>query len=400
MKLAAPPDHHCHEDEEARDPDARVLVLAPVGRDSQVICQTLGAEGIACSSRGTIADLLDALPHGAGAVLLTEESIGPAAASDLLEVLRAQPSWSDLPVVLLLASDDGGAPGVSSYVTSLRLGANVTLLQRPLQALTLITAMQASLRARSRQHQVRDLLVRERVAREQAEASIRIKDEFLATVSHELRAPLGAILLWSQLLASGRLAEPERRNAVHAITVSAQAQSLLVEDLLDVSRMLMGKLRLDVQPSTLATIVEAAIDVVRPTAAAKDVRLEIDVAHDDRRVLVDPDRLQQVFWNLLSNAIKFTPAGGLVELRLESAAGHASITIRDSGIGIAPDLLLHVFEPFRQGHPEAAQRHGGLGLGLSIVQRLVELHGGSVGVTSDGAGRGATFVVRLPIARA
>jgi PAS domain S-box-containing protein len=240
------------------------------------------------------------------------------------------------------------------------------------------------------------LLVSEQAARRDAEAANRAKDEFLATLSHELRTPLNAIVGWAHLLKTGQLDEGQRARAVDVIDRNAKAQSQIVADVLDVSRIVMGKLRLDVRPVLLSEVVEEALDTLRPAAAAKDIRLEATLG-GTARVSGDPDRLQQVVWNLLSNAIKFTPGGGRVHVRLRRADGHVDVVVEDTGTGIRPDFLPHVFERFRQSDSSSTRAHGGLGLGLALVRHLVELHGGTVSAESRGEGQGATFTVRLPL---
>ena len=239
-------------------------------------------------------------------------------------------------------------------------------------------------------------LARERDARRDAEAANNTKDDFLASVSHELRSPLNAILGWAVMLRSGVDIDADtRRRALDAIERGARAQRQLIDDLLDLARITSGKLRLDVQPVELIPVIEAAVDAVRPTADAKQVRLQVIVDPKATPVSGDPERLQQIVWNLLSNAIKFTQKGGHVEVRLERVNSHVEIVVSDSGIGIDPDLVPHVFERFRQG--AGGRRAGGLGLGLAIVRELVELHGGSVRAASPGIGRGACFTVSLPL---
>lgn len=241
-----------------------------------------------------------------------------------------------------------------------------------------------------------DLLTREQTARHQAEAASRLKDEFLAIVSHELRSPLNAILGWARLLRTRRLDTEKVDRALEVIERNAQAQSQLIEDLLDISRVIRGKLRLYLRPTNLARALEAALDTVRPTASAKHLQLMTQIAP---AVFVsgDFDRLQQVAWNLLSNAVKFTPEGGRVTVVLLSLENHAEFSVMDTGQGIAPDFLPYVFERFRQADGTTSRSQGGLGLGLAIVRNLVELHGGTIGVESPGVGCGATFRVRLPL---
>ncbi|HSK79323.1 MAG TPA: response regulator [Thermoanaerobaculia bacterium] len=241
------------------------------------------------------------------------------------------------------------------------------------------------------------LLVLEQEARKQAEEANRLKDEFLATLSHELRTPLNAILGWTQVLRTGRLDEATSSRALETIERNAKSQAQLISDLLDVSRIITGNLRLELRPVELPRIIDAALDSIRPAADAKEIRLEISLSPLKSPVLGDSDRLQQVVWNLLSNAIKFTPQGGQVSVRLETAPGNATIRVADTGAGIRPDFLPYVFDRFRQAESTITRSHGGLGLGLSIVRHLVELHGGTVEVESEGEGRGAAFTVRIPI---
>jgi PAS domain S-box-containing protein len=241
------------------------------------------------------------------------------------------------------------------------------------------------------------LLAREQRLRAEAETANRLKDEFLATLSHELRTPLTSVLGWAKLLRTEQLDAKTTARAVEAIVRNAESQTRLVNDLLDVSRIVTGKLRLNVVPVELEAVVEAAADSVRPAAQARGVRLEVGLDWRGGRVAGDPDRLQQVVWNLLSNAVKFTPGGGRVDVTLTAADGHAEIRVADTGQGIPPEFLPYVFDRFRQADQQITREHGGLGLGLSIVRHLVELHGGTIRAESEGEGRGATFVVSLPL---
>jgi signal transduction histidine kinase/ActR/RegA family two-component response regulator len=238
---------------------------------------------------------------------------------------------------------------------------------------------------------------KERLYREAQESS-RLKDEFLATVSHELRTPLTAILGWAHMLRTGQYDGDSAQSAFETIERNARAQAQLIEDLLDVSRIITGKLRLDVRPVDPNSFIEAAVEALRPAAEAKGVRLQKLVDTGAVSVSGDPVRLQQVVWNLLSNAIKFTPRGGRVQVTLERVNSHVEIAVSDTGSGISPEFLPHVFDRFRQGDQKTTRRHGGLGLGLSIVRHLVEIHGGTVRAESPGEGHGSTFTVLLPVA--
>jgi len=247
---------------------------------------------------------------------------------------------------------------------------------------------------------------RERQAREEAEAANRAKDEFLATLSHELRTPLAAMVGWTGMLRSGNLSPEKSRKALETIERNAKAQAVLIEDILDVSRIITGKLRLETQPIDVGTIARAAVEAVRPSADAKGIQLETSISMLPAGFRGDPSRLQQVIWNLLSNAIKFTPAGGHVALSVDElpaspggqrgCPGDARIVVRDDGRGIDPNFVPFIFDRFRQVDSTSKRAYGGLGLGLAIVRHLVELHGGSIGVESAGEGRGATFTVTLP----
>jgi PAS domain S-box-containing protein len=232
----------------------------------------------------------------------------------------------------------------------------------------------------------------------QAEESSRLKEEFLATISHELRTPLSAILGWTRMLRMGQLSPENSAKALDTIERNARAQSQLVDDLLDVSRIITGKLRMDVRPSDPSSFIDAAVEAVRPAAEAKGVRVQKVIDTGPISIPGDPVRLQQVVWNLLSNAIKFTPRGGRVQIRSERVNSHLEIVVSDTGQGISPDFLPHVFDRFRQADQKTSRQHGGMGLGLAIVRHLVEMHGGTVSANSEGEGKGATFTVSLPIA--
>ncbi len=244
---------------------------------------------------------------------------------------------------------------------------------------------------------LRGIVEAERKARAEIDRVSRLKDEFLATLSHELRTPLTAILGWAKVLLLKRDDAASLARGLDAIARNAKAQARLIDDLLDMNRIVSGKLRLEVQPTDLAAVVEAAVEAARPSAEAKEIRLAVVVQPLPGPVSGDPNRLQQVIWNLLSNAVKFTPRGGLIEVALERVESHLEIRVRDNGIGIEPHFLPRVFDRFRQADASTTRSHGGLGLGLSIARQLVELHGGSMRATSAGLGQGATFVVALPI---
>ena len=513
--------------------EKRVLLVAPTVRDGEITRSLLAKAGLTCVVCENLNHLLRELHVGAGAVLLTEEAITGKGINELLTTVDRQPSWSDLPVVMMMRQGDQ-PPVATGVLRSLR---NVTLLERPAPTLSVVSAVQAAVRGRERQYQMRDqfesirkgemrsrelqeqleiaidaselgtfhcdmpldkivwnarckahfwlpqdaeidfdlfysilhpddrertreaiaacvyggkvydieyrtvspqgelrwiratgrtyykeekpvrfdgttqditdrkrvdeerkqLLEIERTARMEAERTSRMKDEFLATLSHELRTPLNAILGWTHLLKRDQQDPEMLSEAISVIERNARAQTQLIEDLLDMSRIISGNVRLDVQWVELSEIINAAMESVKPTAETKGVRLEKEIDRLVGSVSGDPARLQQVLWNLLTNAIKFTPKGGKVRVFAEVMQSHVEISVADTGEGISPDFLPHLFERFSQADGSAKRRHRGLGLGLSIVKNLVEMHGGTVRANSRGQGQGATFIVHLPL---
>jgi signal transduction histidine kinase/response regulator RpfG family c-di-GMP phosphodiesterase len=261
----------------------------------------------------------------------------------------------------------------------------------------LLSEKAARLEAEAAQRLSSQLLMREEEARADAEAANRLKDEFLATVSHELRTPLNSILGWSQLMRSGKLDDEAEGRALTTIERNTRALAQIIDDLLDVSRIISGKLRLDVGPIELEPVVAAALDTIKPASDAKNIDLNVSLDSSTGTILGDPNRLQQVVWNLLTNAIKFTPRGGRVEVKLERVESSARITVSDTGEGISEDFLPYIFDRFRQADSTFTRLHGGLGLGLAIVRHLVEMHGGSVSADSPGKGKGARFSVSFPV---
>jgi signal transduction histidine kinase len=324
-----------------------------------------------------------------------EERDGRAAA---LEVLS--PGSFDC---VLLDYNLPGADGIEILkeiaVELMKAGAADYLNKNSLTAERLERSLRYALALHRADEERRQLLEREQRAREEAQTANRAKDEFLATLSHELRTPLNAILGWARLLASGNLDEATARRAIEVIDRNTRLQAQLIEDLLDISRIITGKLRLDLAMVPVGRVIDAALEAVRPSADLKRITISSELHNAEELILCDPARMQQVIWNLLSNAIKFTPEGGSIHVgteRVDEAA--VLIGVRDSGIGIAPDFLPFVFDRFRQQDGASTRAHGGLGLGLSIVRHVTELHGGTVEAHSDGEGRGAMFSVRVPLA--
>ena len=281
--------------------------------------------------------------------------------------------------------------------------ASVSDLDARLRAIALLqqkaTSLEAEVKERRQvEERLRLALSGEQIARAEAETANRLKDEFLATVSHEIRTPLNAIIGWSHLLRSGRLDEAGTARAIETIDRNAKTQAQLIEDILDVSRVITGKLRLRNEAVDIASVINAAIDSVQLAIESKGLHLEVTLDPSARHTFGDDGRLQQVVWNLLSNAIKFTPTGGRIKIKVKRAEGNMQLSVSDTGHGISPDFLHFIFERFRQADGTSTRHHGGLGLGLAIVRHLVELHGGSIKADSAGVGEGATFTITLPLA--
>ena len=293
-----------------------------------------------------------------------------------------------------LYADDGTLIGMLGFVQDISTRkSNEETLREQAEKLSTLSEMRIRLYETAQKARAEA----EQAAR-QAEESSRLKEEFLATISHELRTPLSAILGWARMLRLGQLSPENSAKALDTIERNARAQAQLVDDLLDVSRIITGKLRMDVRPSDPNSFIDAAVEAVRPAAEAKGVRVQKVVDTGAVSIPGDPVRLQQVVWNLLANAIKFTPRGGRVQIRSERVNSHLEIVVSDTGQGISRDFLPHVFDRFRQADQKTSRQHGGMGLGLAIVRHLVEMHGGTVSANSEGEGKGATFTVSLPIA--
>jgi signal transduction histidine kinase len=307
--------------------------------------------------------------------------------------IRALEKLTRVPVVHLSASFVNDL----DKVQGLELGAD-GYLTHPVEPPVLIATVRAFLRVRAAEIEREHLLESERIARAEAEKANRIKDDFLATLSHELRTPLQSMIGWAQLLKMGASSEAELVEGLEAIERNAQMQSQMIADLLDVSRITSGKLRLDVQHVDLTGVIEGVLSAAAPAAEAKGIHISTVLNPLAGPVAGDPARLQQVVWNLVNNAVKFTPKGGRVQVALARVDSHVEITVSDNGQGIESDLLPKIFERFLQGDASSSRQHGGLGLGLAIARQLIELHGGSVHAESDGTGQGAKFVIELPVA--
>lgn len=340
-----------------------------------------------------IASQNDGTPRRLPDLVLSDVMMPKLDGLQLLQALRSDPQTREVPIILLSAR-----AGEESRLEGLETGADDYLI-KPFSARELLARVRASLemaRLRRQAELERSERIREQAARAEAETANRMKDEFLQVLSHEIRTPLNGMLGWAQMLKQGKLDAAMSVRALDAIERNAKTQAQLVDDLLDVSRIIRGQLRLDLQPVLLPSIITAAIDAVRPSADAKAIQIRVLFDPAVSPVSGDADRLQQVVWNLLSNAIKFTPQGGQIEVWLEPAGEWVQIQVKDTGIGIGADFLPYVFERFRQADSSTTRSQGGLGLGLTIVRHLVELHGGTVRADSQGTGHGATFSVQLP----
>lgn len=380
--------------------DERTLVLAPVGRDGSILATACESQQLSCVVCPTIDDVARTLEDGAGVVVVTEEALVPPGSRVLVEALRAQPAWSDIPVVVLTSADRTAEPS-DLTVKSLEGIGNVTLLERPVRIMTLFSTIRAGLRARRRQYEVRDYLVeRARIERQlheraqEMEMASRAKDEFLAMLGHELRNPLGAIGSAAHLLDRVGSHDPRATRPLEVILRQVDHLSRLVDDLLDVSRVTMGKVVLDRRPLDVAQSVTRCVALMR--SGQKTDRHTVHLSTEPVWADADETRVEQIAGNLLVNALKYTPEGGDIRVSVRAEDGAAVIRVEDNGIGLSPSLLPRVFDPFVQGERDMERAQGGLGIGLTLVRRLAELHGGTVQAASDGPGRGSTFTVRLP----
>ncbi len=514
--------------------DLRALIVAPTRRDAEVTFALLTKANVLCEVSPTLEEGVAEIARGAGVLLLTESVVTAEGVDKLLDCLHRQPTWSDLPIILLMQHGGRRSGALAKLLAEL---SNVVSLERPAATQTVVSSIQAALRARQRQYQIRDqieairageavmretqerfqamansipqlawmarpdgwifwynqrwhdycgttaeqmagwkwqsvhdprelprvmetwqralatgepwedtfplrrqdgvfrwhlsrarpfrdasgqihlwfgtntdvteernrneerlhLLESEQAARQDAERASRMKDEFLATLSHELRTPLNAIFGWTQLLKLGPRDAAFVDEAVTVIDRNVRAQTQLIDDLLDMSRVISGKIRLEVAPVEIAAVVDAALDAVKPAIDAKAIRIEKVVDPHVGPVSGDFNRLQQVLWNLLTNAAKFTPKDGKVQIVVERVGSQVQIAVSDTGQGIDSEFLPYLFQRFSQADGSIKRQYGGLGLGLSIVKSLVELHGGSIRAESGGKDRGATFVILLPL---
>jgi signal transduction histidine kinase len=364
----------------------QAVIVTPHEIDAGVALSFLQGAGIGGRACAALGELCRVVPTEVGCAVLVEEALVQPELDELLGMLAAQPAWSDLPLVLV--ASEGAALG-ALFERVFPHSGNVAVLQRPMNPVTLVSAVRVGLRARQRQFQVRELL-------EQRSKALRMRDEFLAMLSHELRNPLApmrnAVYLMKHLDFDNELFLKTRdlidRQVLH--------MARLVDDLLDVSRLELGKVQLQRRGLDLNSAVSAATETSLPAIQARRQALELRLAHEPLYIRADPVRIEQVISNLVTNAVKFTPEGGTIAVQSGGDAENAWVSVRDSGIGIDPEMLANVFDLFTQDAATLERSHGGLGIGLTIVKRLAELHGGTVEVASAGRGRGAQFTVRFP----
>ncbi|MBZ4038930.1 hybrid sensor histidine kinase/response regulator [Novilysobacter selenitireducens] len=374
----------------------RVVMLLPTQRDTELTSDVLARHGIDTYICRQHADLAREIDRGAAAVLVAEEALLQGAQSVLVRAIEIQPRWSDLPV-LVVARD--GADSVQVADAMARLG-NVTLLERPLRISTLVSTVKSALRARERQYQMLTHLDELEQARDAIAASAQRKDEFLAMLAHELRNPLAPIRNALHLLGESAVPEQERASLRAMMKRQVDHMVRLVDDLVEVSRLSRGTIELRRDMVELADVLRNAIDLSRPLIDTGRHALHLDLPDEALPVDADPVRLAQVFGNLLNNAAKYARKGGEIRVGARRDGDEVVVSVLDRGIGIEPDVLPHVFELFTQGRREAHRAQDGLGIGLTLVRSLVEMHGGTVTAHSDGRGHGAEFIVRLPLATA
>jgi signal transduction histidine kinase/CheY-like chemotaxis protein len=372
--------------------DRRVLILAPTLKDAEITAELLGGAEIESDTFSNLDALVGAAREGAAAILVPEEALAGGSKAPLAALLAQQPPWSDLPILILTRPGADSPEAAEAWRT---LG-NVTLIERPTRVSTLLSAAQTAIRARARQYQIRGHLADRANAERSLRAADRRKDEFLATLGHELRNPLAPILNSVQLL---KLTGASGIHAHACDMIERQVHHLnrLVDDLLEVSRVTRGVVEVRLKPIDLADIVRTAIETSRPAIDGAGHELTVDITDDALCVAGDAVRLTQVFANLLNNAAKYTNNGGALAITVSREGEDAVVSVRDNGIGIDEEHLASVFDMFMQVDRSARRAQGGLGIGLTLVRSLVASHGGTVIARSEGEGKGSEFVVRLPL---
>jgi signal transduction histidine kinase/ActR/RegA family two-component response regulator len=367
----------------------RVLVLASTQADARVSVRLFDEWGIEAKAVGSPSQLRTEIQLGAGAVVVTDDVMKAETVRLLRSELERQPSWSELPILLLARHD-------FPQIDAVRDIAGMVVLERPVHMRTLVSAVQAALRARLRQYELRSQLERTRAANLELRDAARAKDEFLATLSHELRNPLSALITAAALLDRDPSGPVAARQAREIVRRQATQMARLLDDLLDVSRIRHGRLEIQKSPCDVATLVHGAVETVQPLFARKNHEFVLTLPAQRITLSADPLRLSQVIANLLTNAAKYTEPGGRIELTVAVETGSVAFTVRDNGIGIDPKHVTDIFGMFSQLRPALERSEGGLGIGLALAKGLIDLHGGDIAAASDGVGRGSTFTVRIP----
>jgi signal transduction histidine kinase/CheY-like chemotaxis protein len=371
--------------------EARVLVLAPTKADGQITLRLLAEAGITAEVCETAAQMGRELARGAGALIITDDSSRHDPVAELQPLLDSQPSWSEIPILILARAD-------FPRLDALRTVPGVVLLERPVHIRSMVSAVQAALRARGRQYELREQLEQTHAANRELQGQARAKDDFLATLSHELRNPLSALTTAANLLDRVDLDPKADLMARQIVRRQTGLMSRLLDDLLDVSRITRGKLEIRKAPTALSAIVESAIETVQPLLNRKGHAFSVKLPDRDVVIEADAVRLAQVLANLLTNAAKYTEPQGRIDLAVERVDDVVEFRVRDSGIGIPPANQAEIFKMFAQLKPAIDRSEGGLGIGLALAKGLVDLHGGSLDVKSEGLGSGSVFSVRIPIA--
>ena len=369
--------------------ETRVLVLAPTKADSEVTLRVLAETGIDAQACESVQALCHELARGAGALIVTDDHSRHDVISEIRFLLERQPSWSEVPILMLARAD-------ATRLDDLRSVPGVVLLERPVHIRSMVSAVQAALRARWRQYELRNQLDQTRAANLELQNQARAKDDFLATLSHELRNPLSALTTAASLLEREGLVANAEHTARQVVKRQTALMGRLLDDLLDLSRITRGRLEIRKSRVELSAIVKAAVESVQPLLTRKGHSFSVTLPDRDSVIEVDPVRVAQVVANLLTNSAKYTEPQGKIDLAVQRVGDAVEFRVRDNGIGIAADALTDIFKMFAQLRPAIERSEGGLGIGLALARGLVELHGGTIGVKSEGLGRGSEFTVRIP----
>lgn len=371
----------------------RVLVLAPTGKDAALARTILARAGVSCLICNDVDEVRAALDGGAGALLLAEEAVAQSGKDRLAALVGSQPAWSDLPILVL------ALPGADSAAVAVAMDllGNVTVIERPARVATGVSAVRTAQRARQRQYEIRAHLEERKRTEQALRDADRRKDEFLAVLAHELRNPLAPLRNSLEILRLSGVRDATLRRATEMMERQVNVMVRLVDDLLEVSRITRDKLELRREPVEMATVIASVVETGRPLVDAAQLRLMLRLPAEPLRVEGDPVRLAQVFSNLLNNATKYTEPGGDITLTAWRDGDQAAVSVRDTGVGIPAEMLPRVFDLFTQVERNTSRAQGGLGIGLTLVKRLVEMHGGTVTASSSGTGSGSEFVVRVPL---